>query len=427
MTLVLEQNKEPMLIVGKKTEKILVIWIDGGGRIAELTVYNSGTKEITLISRKDFLKLPTKKEFNGVQFSDYDRVIFGSEMAHLTPQNGESDAQIYTDEELATLLKNISDNGHELIATSAKQFPSVLASYKGKKDVDDTAAWAEFLLRTNSFDNQKKIRTKDDFFPSKTVKIAIEWRRGVTNKDMNRAQKRNFGLPKKDGVYQDLDSCTVMRDLILPNIDWMLETFPKRLIRFFNLDGMTLTPKKILKPISQTKILANYPDVRPDISQYRHLIQVVKRTSGKIEAVDWIPDFRALYAVFNGLFDYHGKVRLDPRDWVPSGTIVSNNFLHDHYFVDKQFHGLGGVPRAALYYYAFPRYVAESWYEINGADGVDWKKCTTTYIDENNNNRRYNSGHLTDEQRDFLREKRSEIRKMNRDYIINPFRRKVLG
>jgi hypothetical protein len=134
---------------------------------------------------------------------------------------------------------------------------------------------------------------------------------------------------------------------------------------------------------------------------------------------------RGLYYVFNGLFNYEGELREHP---MKKGFVVSNNWLHDHYMVDKQHHQQGGVARAIKYHYILPPYIADKWEKINGEK--TWPRTTLSYahIDSKGKkeNKRHNRGSLTKEQDKFFVMHRNDIRKRERNEIINYFREKYL-
>jgi hypothetical protein len=288
---------------------------------------------------------------------------------------------------------------------------AALRLINGTKDVDDTRAIANWITEHNFYDHLKKIATIEDLKTDLTISIGNKWRKEFTNREINKAQKVNYGLPKKQDVYMDLDLCPVMRDIILPNWKY-IENLSLELKQLFKIDAWKEAYKK-------KKTLANYPSVYPEIKQFRNLIKVVVRSKdnvqlgihkGDVDLVDWIPEIRGLYYVFNGLFDYEGELREHP---MKKGFVVSNNWLHDHYMLDKQHHQQGGVARAIKYHYILPTYIADKWDEIHGKKS--WPRTTKSYasVDSKGNkeNKRHNRGSLTKEQDRFFVLHRNDIRK----------------
>jgi len=426
--------KEP-LNEAKKTKRIIMM--DGGERKNTVKVWDTATTTEYILTFDEYVDMFSQDSFQGVRYDEYDLVYFVSELAHWILQNEFSNAQIFPEEKMEKIIDAVSRNPRFVMAAwSEKMTTAALKMYKrpsdglpGFKDVDDCAALANYIQSRNYYKNLKIIKSISDvkpIDPNSPIGIGDSYKANHWNKDMNKAQKVNYGLPKKQGIYQDLDLCKVMRDIILPNWEYFENNLPPELKKLWLVDADGYTWQDLDK---KNKTLANYPDEHVHITEYRNLIRVIKRTKdstkglfkkGDVDIIDWIPQMRGIYAAFNGIFDFDGVLRKHP---MPSydGQLMSNNWLHDHYMVDKQHHQKGGVGRAIHYHYIFPPYVANCWEEIHGKN--TWPRYTQTYAcPHTGKNKRHNVGSLTKEQHDFLVAERTSIRKKIRDYIWNVFR-----
>tara|TARA_B100002019_G_C21238783_1_gene584274 strand:- start:63 stop:1391 length:1329 start_codon:yes stop_codon:yes gene_type:complete len=419
-----------------KTKRI--IHMDGGERKSSLKVWDSATQTEYELTLDEYIEMLTLDSFQGVRFDEYDKTYITSELAHWLLQTEFSLAQIFTEEEMTQIINHVNNNDSLVLAAwSEKMTTSALKLYKrpdgkdGLKDFDDCAAIAHYIEYHNYYDNLKKIKSISDLKPNDIIAIGNDYRKNHWNKDMNKAQKVNYGLPKKKRIYQDLDMCPVMRDIILPNWKYLEENLPIQLKKLWmgNMKGQTWQ-----ELYEKNKTLANFPEEHKHIKEYRHLIEVIVRTQdsksgefkkGDVDIIDWIPQMRGFYTAFNGIFDYTGQLRKHPMA-SSNQKFVTNKWLHDHYMVDKAHHQQGGVGRAVMYYYVFPQYVASKYEEIHGKG--TWPKSTTTYKcphdEKQKKNKRHNRGSLTREQDRFFTKSRTEIRKLVRDYIWNVFRDK---
>jgi len=430
-------DDQSVAIVDKsqKTKRLLIM--DGGERKNAVKVWDTATATEYILTFDEYIDMFLLDSFQGVRYDEYDKVYFISELAHWILQNDFSLSQIFPEEKMVKIIDAVNNNPRFFMAAwSEKMTTSALKLYKrpsdglpGLKDVDDCPAIAHYIEYHNYYSDLNHIKSISDvrpIDPNSPIGIGNAYRTNHWNKDMNKAQKVNYGLPKKQGIYQDLDLCPVMRDIILPRWEFLENNLPPELKKLWFVNSKGKTWQELHK---SKKPLDNYPDEHVHITEYRHLIQVVKRTQdskhghfkkGDIDIVDWIPQMRGLYAAFNGIFDFGGVLRKHP---IPTydGQLMSNNWLHNHYMVDKQHHQSGGVGRAIHYHYVFPPYVANCWEEIHGED--TWPRYTQNYIcPHTGKNKRHNSGSLTKEQHDFLLETRTNIRKKIRDYIWNVFR-----
>lgn len=411
----------------QKTKRLLIM--DGGERQNYVKVWDSASNCQHTVTFDEFLNIPSRQSFADISFKEHDEIHVLGELAHFVLANDFSLAQIFSEQQTTELINIINSKRKFIFSVwSEKMTTAALRLIKGTKDIDDTRAICNWIQERNYYDTLKKIKTIEDLKTNSKIVTGNNWRQEVTNRDINKAQKVNYGLPKKNGVYLDLNLCPVMRDIILPNWKY-IENLSPELKQLFKIDDWKEMYNK-----KTGRTLANFPNAHPEIKEFRHLIRVVIRSrdnpslgikKGDIDLVDWIPEMRGLYYVFNGLFDYNGELREHP---INKGFVVSNNWLHDHYMVDKQHHQKGGVGRAIKYHYVFPPYVADKWEEIHGKKS--WPRTTESYTSINSKgkkeNKRHNRGSLTKEQDRFFLFHRNDIRKRERDEITIPFREKYL-
>jgi len=431
-----KSSASEIVVTPKAQKTIRILWMDGGERKNYVKVFDTATMKEYNVKFEDYLNIPLQDNFEGVPFADYDIVYVGSELPHLVLALEYSLAQIFDEQQQTDFINAVNNSKNiVMVAWSEKMTTTALKLFKrpdgkdGLKDVDDCAAICNYIEYHNYYGNLKRIRCIDDLKPDDTITAGNEYRAEHWNKDINRAQKVNYGLPKKQGFLQDYDLCPVMRDIILPNWEYLENDLPTELQKLWKINLWKELYEK-------EKTLANYPDEHTEITQHRHLIKVKKRKQdskngdfkkGDIDIEDWIPEMRGLYSAFNGIFDYEGELRKHPLN---EGEYMSMGWLHDHYMVDKQHHQKGGVGRAIHYHYIFPPYVQKLWDEIHG-DG-DWPAYSCTYdnphygTDEKTKakqgkKKRNNRGSLTREQGNFLVENRADIRQKIRDHIWKLF------
>jgi len=404
-----------------KTKRLLVM--DAGERLSNVKVYDSHTQSEHWLSLEEYIKIFRDGTFAGVSFDEHDKIYNCSELAHFLLQKDYSLSQVFHKSQMEEMLSyiNMSDK-FEMIAWSEKMTPAALRLSRLPKDTGDCKAIASWISLNNQYDKMKKIKSIEDLEMPEVISIGNDWRANITNADMNKAQKVNYGLIKKHNFIQSYDLCPVMRDIILPQWESMIEKLPEPLLKLWNVNGWKDAYKK-------KKTLANYPEWHKHITENRNLIRISIRSEttkhwnkGDVVIKDWIPEIRGIYSAFNGIFDYHGNLREHPMN---EGKIVSNNWLHDHYYRESPHHHKGGVGRAIHYHYVFPNYVANCWEEIHGKQ--TWPRYSQNYDCEfSEKKKRNNRGSLTLEQNNFLQHHRRMIRKLIRDNVWSKYTQRNL-
>lgn len=415
MTLTLDKEPEVKVISQQKTKRIFVM--DAGERLNTVKVYDSYTDKLHILKFTEFLQILDNNSFDEISFDKHDEIVVISELAHWVIQTEYSYAQVFTEEQSQYLINAANSNEKfKIYAWPEKLTTSALRYANESKDQGDCKAICHWLTTLGGFKNLKKVRKIEDIKPSPIVLLGNEWRKEVTNKDLNKAQKVNYGLPKKqDTAFMDLNLCPVMRDIILPNWSFFQNLSPQ-LRKLWKID----IPK-------DKKTLDKFPNAYTHIKEYRELIWVKETRDGKEVVVkDWFPLMKAIYACVNGLFDYDCELRLDPRP-ERSGKLVSNNWLHDHYYCEKPHHQMSGVARAIKYHYAFPMYIKTIWNEKHGEGS--WPSYTATQgykSPEGGGWKKHNRGSLSIEQMDFMIYHRNDIRRREKHEVINVLRNKYL-
>ena len=424
-------------VMPKAQKTIRMLWMDGGERKNYVKVFDTATGKEHNVKFEDYLNIPLQDNFEGILFADYDLVYVGSELPHLVLALEYSLAQIFNEQQQTDFINAVNNSKNiVMVAWSEKMTTTALKLFKrpdgkdGLKDVDDCAAICHYIEYHNYYGNLNRIRCIDDLKPDDTITEGNDYRSERWNKDMNKAQKVNYGLPKKQGFFQDYDLCPVMRDIILPNWEYLENNLPPELQKLWKFNLWEELYKK-------KRTLANFPEEHTHITQHRHLIKVTKKQKdsvdgdfkkGDIQIKDWIPEMRGLYSAFNGIFNYDGELRKHPLN---KGYYMSMRWLRLHYMVDKQHHQKGGVGRAIHYHYVFPAYVQMIWEEIHGKK--TWPAYSKCYQNPHYNektkakqkkNKRNNRGSLTREQDNFLVENRADIRRKIRDCVWKPFIKK---
>ena len=322
--------------------------MDAGEKRSDVKVYDDASGVERTMTLEEFIDLPNQTEYEGIPHSNFSNVYLGSEQAHLIPRGEFSLAHPMKLLQLES-IKNNCDNSKNfrLVAFSEKVTPRALhySGHKygrGDKDNDDTFAIAKLICDFNMYDNLKRVKS---FVRSNRTVQCANWREQKANPSMNAAQTWNYGLIKKGESMLDLDLCPVVRDRLVPNLH-KIASLSKDVEFFFSINS-----------VKENRLLSSYPHIRPDISNCRDIIRVVKKKSGDVdyEVVDWSFEMRGMYAVANAIFNYDGSFRIDPI----TGNRVGNNFLNEAYYVNSQFHQKGGVGRAILYNYVMPIRMAE--------------------------------------------------------------------
>lgn len=375
--------------------KIRHIIMDAGQRRNTVNIYDSATKIQSEITFQEFANLPLSDSLNGIEHSMFDKVRIVSENAHLIPRTKYSIAQILTKEILTSLIKNCEENDIEIFGYSEKLTPRAL-TYSGlEKDTGDCESIHRLLLDFPEI-TMRKLKNLD---MPESKRQGIKFRKTITNPDMNIAQAINYGLYKKGEIYLDLDNCPVVKNIILPHYDSLFNSCSKNTKKIFNLDKAYQKEKNLL-----------HTNHHPDIpTEYRRFIYVHTTREGLPQNEDWIFEMRGIYAVLNALVDYETNPRKNPE----TNEKPSNNWLMQNYFVHSPHHQQGGVPRAILWNYVFPAFVANEWdeqYKTNLKDNkhLKWPRWS---------NAPKNRGKLSSTQDKFFIHKRAIFRKSIKEIL----------
>ena len=375
-----------------KTRNIIM---DAGQRRNTVNIYDSATKKQTELTFQELADLPLCDSLNGVNNSDFDKVRIISENAHLIPRGIYSIAQILTRDILDRLIKNCKEKDIELLGYSEKLTPRALTYANLNKDTGDCEA-IDRLLNNFPKITMRKLKTLD---MPEDKKICIDWRKNEANQDMNIAQAVNYGLYKKGETYLDLNSCPVVKNIILPNYDSLFNTCSKTTQKIFNLH-------KVYEQQKNLAFTSHHSDI---IKENRRFFYVHTTKKGLPQNEDWIFEMRGIYAILNALVDYEGNPRYNPI----TKEKPSNNWLIKNYFVHSPFHQQGGVARAILWNYIFPAFVANEWdnqYKTNQKDNkhLKWPRWSISPK---------NRGKLSTAQDKFFIHKRKLFRKAIKEIL----------
>ncbi len=377
--------------------------MDAGERRDSVKLYDDASGTTRVLSQQEYIDLPLRSEYEGIPHSQFDNVWYGTEQAHAIPRTKYSLAHLFKESQLQEVLQNcLSSNNFTFCTFSERLTSRALHTVNGSKDADDTRALATLISRFSLYNHLKKVKK---FEKTKRNNITTKFRKEETNPHINAAQGLNYGLIKKGESYLDLDLVPVVRDWIIPNIDKIQNLSED--VRYYLSFGL----------VKENRLLSFYPDVRPDITQCRDLIQVTKKKSGEIEVKDWAFEMRGLYAIMNGMFTYEGDFRIDPI----TGNVVGNEFLKDAYFLETQFHHEGRVGRDLLHNFVFPCRVADKWEALYNVVKTKGKEANLDLVWPRFTSSSNNRGDLSPDQDAFLVSERKTFKDMYRS-INNYFR-----